>query len=1101
MAQLALGIVGAVVGTFFGMPQVGFMIGSAIGGLLFAQKGSNTEGPKLSDLTTQTSQLGTFIGIVYGTVKRAGNVIWSSPKIQHKKTESAGSGKGGGGSTVSSYYATVSFMIALSEAEISGIKRIWINDELKFTASNEANAGEILSSSEISGSFRIYRGTEDQLPDPTYESYVGVGNAPAYRGIAYIVFTDFNLENYQNTIPQFHFEVVSADAGTETYGKMLYNFDNYYTNNLGTAVGTTGYNLAFGFRNSRFVLYPGFSVDSGLHITEVSGTGATLYASNIYQNDVPLVELAGHEKKFNVDFSSNTSSNISNREIIDNDVTGPTFYYSNVSPEQLLQPIGKLNNGYHLYVQVHNLQNAVNQSMNEDTAPLVLISNNITNPTLYIKNDITSKLMDGKFVCGAAVDYERNSGIIFYSDDEIVFNSNTSNIYYDRFSITDTSINIVESGVFAERQNRIGFSNRCGAGISKIDKDVIWTASTTATNDIRLYFIENGIVNYKNSFNDGKPTVAMTAYKGVLYKTDNDMRSSMFSANRFLQNEKVSLANIVKDQLIRADVRESEIEVLELNNDLVYGYLINNQSSARANIEKIATAYYFDMLESDKYLKAKKRGRSIVASIHAEDLAVYEGTGSEVPDDIEWQHVDELALPKRVQVSYWNIDTTYQVDTAIDTRETTRALDTTTYELPIVLDSKHGQQAATVLLYSAWAERDKLTFNTNRKYCYLEPTDVVEIENSNGTKFVIRITSKNEGANGILEFEAAQEYLTTYEQEEAMGKPGKDANSTVKYNERTTIKPMNLPLIIDQQSDSNNYYVAVAPKSDLGIWNGAVTFKSIDDRNYNSVNDAIFNSDQDSIFGTCINTLNNNANGYDLDITSSLTVYLDRDEELTSRTFKEILEKKYNYALIGNEVVQFMIAEKIADKTWTLRNFLRGSNGTEHYINSHNEGEDFILLDMNKIAVVQDSIANIDVDFKLTGITSGLNLSDGMKVTFANDGSSIKPLSPAAFRAIKLVNNDFDLNWFRRARINAGWNNNADVALDEQSEQYVIEFYNSSYSTLLNSYTVNNKTNFTYTTAMQAADYGSTQSVIYAKIYQISSRIGKGWSSQIAVMN
>ena len=53
--------------------------------------------------------------------------------------------------------------------------------------------------------FELYLGTEDQLPDPTIESYEGVGTAtcPAYRGLAYIVFHDFQLEKYGNRIPNF----------------------------------------------------------------------------------------------------------------------------------------------------------------------------------------------------------------------------------------------------------------------------------------------------------------------------------------------------------------------------------------------------------------------------------------------------------------------------------------------------------------------------------------------------------------------------------------------------------------------------------------------------------------------------------------------------------------------------------------------------------------------------------------------------------------------------------------------------------------------------------------------------------------------------------
>ena len=40
------------------------------------------------------------------------------------------------------------------------------------------------------------------------------GTVPAYRGLAYIVFNDFQLEKYRNRIPNFTFEVYTG-APTE----------------------------------------------------------------------------------------------------------------------------------------------------------------------------------------------------------------------------------------------------------------------------------------------------------------------------------------------------------------------------------------------------------------------------------------------------------------------------------------------------------------------------------------------------------------------------------------------------------------------------------------------------------------------------------------------------------------------------------------------------------------------------------------------------------------------------------------------------------------------------------------------------------------------
>ena len=61
-----------------------------------------------------------------------------------------------------------------------------------------------------SSTSRSTLGTEDQLPDPTIESYEVAGTVPGFRGLAYIVFNDFQLAKYGNRIPNFRFEVYSG---------------------------------------------------------------------------------------------------------------------------------------------------------------------------------------------------------------------------------------------------------------------------------------------------------------------------------------------------------------------------------------------------------------------------------------------------------------------------------------------------------------------------------------------------------------------------------------------------------------------------------------------------------------------------------------------------------------------------------------------------------------------------------------------------------------------------------------------------------------------------------------------------------------------------
>jgi len=226
MAQLALGAAGAVAGFAIGGPtgaKIGWMVGSAIGGSLTKSKLPTVYGPRLNDLTIQSSAYGNAIPIPFGRVRLAGNLIWSGGRVEHTRvsTQRQG-GKGGGGTkqTTVEYYYTCSFAIALCEGAIVGVRRIWANGALIYNIDPEANGGTILGTGLP---LTVYTGSETQDPDPVIESFLGVGNVPAYRGTAYAVFNDLLLEQrWGQSIPNFEFEVVCAGTLIGLRGAPIY---------------------------------------------------------------------------------------------------------------------------------------------------------------------------------------------------------------------------------------------------------------------------------------------------------------------------------------------------------------------------------------------------------------------------------------------------------------------------------------------------------------------------------------------------------------------------------------------------------------------------------------------------------------------------------------------------------------------------------------------------------------------------------------------------------------------------------------------------------------------------------------------------------------
>ncbi|MEM5502372.1 glycoside hydrolase TIM-barrel-like domain-containing protein [Ahrensia kielensis] len=199
MATLLLRAAGTVVGSVFG--PVGAAIGSALGavaGNIIDQSIINStrtiEGARLSGGRPMSAEDGTPMSRVYGYARVTTTVIWAT-RLEEKKTTKRQGGKGSvtGGPKVTTYSYFASAAFGICEGKIAGIKRIWADGK-------EIDVRDI--------EYRFYDGSEAQLPDALIEAKQGSGNAPAFRGTAYIVIERMPLERYGNRLPQIQVEVM-----------------------------------------------------------------------------------------------------------------------------------------------------------------------------------------------------------------------------------------------------------------------------------------------------------------------------------------------------------------------------------------------------------------------------------------------------------------------------------------------------------------------------------------------------------------------------------------------------------------------------------------------------------------------------------------------------------------------------------------------------------------------------------------------------------------------------------------------------------------------------------------------------------------------------
>ena len=207
MATIVLQAAGAAIGTMLGGP-IGGLIGRAAGAVagsfidqqILGGGGQTVKGPRLSDLRVMSSSEGSPVPRLWGRMRVAGQVIWAADFEEQQQTDTPGGKGGGGGNKIRTYSYFGSFAVALCEGEIDGIGRVWAD-------------GKPFDLAEVTS--RLYTGTETQEADSLILAREGRGGAPAYRGIAYIVFERLPLADFGNRLPQLSFEVIRSAGGAE----------------------------------------------------------------------------------------------------------------------------------------------------------------------------------------------------------------------------------------------------------------------------------------------------------------------------------------------------------------------------------------------------------------------------------------------------------------------------------------------------------------------------------------------------------------------------------------------------------------------------------------------------------------------------------------------------------------------------------------------------------------------------------------------------------------------------------------------------------------------------------------------------------------------
>jgi hypothetical protein len=192
------------------------------------------------------------------------------------------------------------------------------------------------------------------------------------------------------------------------------------------------------------------------------------------------------------------------------------------------------------------------------------------------------------------------------------------------------------------------------------------------------------------------------------------------------------------------------------------------------------------------------------------------------------------------------------------------------------------------------------------------------------------------------------------------------------------------------------------------------------------------------------------------------------------------------------EVIQFGNAELVAVGRYRLTRLLRGQRGTGDALGSPAlTGARVVVLGSGLQPL---SIAEADLglpwNWRIGPASAAPSDAIMQAQSFTPNGRGLMPFAPVQLRIRREAGGDLSLRWLRCDRsLSAGSWVLTDVPMSEASEAYDLEILNGAVVVRIASGL--SSPAFTYTAAMQSADFGGPISSLSVRLYQIGA-LGRG---------
>ncbi|MGK7894044.1 MAG: phage tail protein [Xenococcus sp. (in: cyanobacteria)] len=555
-------------------------------------------------------------------------------------------------------------------------------------------------------------------------------------------------------------------------------------------------------------------------------------------------------------------------------------------------------------------------------------------------------------------------------------------------------------------------------------------------------------------------------------------------ANSYPPSLRFVLDNVL---LTKTSLSNLDYDVTALDGIQIDGVILpQDGSSVRDFIEDLQQIYHFITKEVAGKLIFQRLDQELTPiDIETKDLGVRE-YGDSLPSLYIESRIQDLDLPSEISIDYNNSENSYQrgnqrVFKASATHDNPLNIKTNT-----AINDSQALTACKKSLEYYWEQRRKYTgIFLDLDYLHLQPGDLINLP-IRGNKVLAQIQSKNVGANTIIELECVSysEYVNSI----AMVAPTAGTYNpveTVANLGNPTALLLDIPLVRDTDEDIGLYGTAIADPNANRQWNGGTMFAADSGGEFGSV----ASLPNIAAIGTLTTELGA-GNPYSTDRTSRFRVRLDQGElnNITDTEFFNFQQMGY----LNGELLVFQNAQLVEENEYEISVLIRGVRGTENAIANHSVGSQFILVrgDDGCIDIPGDTpTLGIQLDFKAVPAGAAQTAITNETQIIAT-GQRLKPYAPAHPRIVKKANNDLYLKWIRRTRKNGYWLSTSEtVPLNEDAEVYDLEIYNGV--DLVRTVTITSPS-YLYTSGDQVTDFGSNQSQLTFKIFQVSALLGRG---------